>query len=247
MFDVNDILKDVTGLTDEQKTLLQSTLTNPAVNKRLEEGQMRQSDYSRQIAEAQDKIKKATDYYNELAQWKQTEAQRLEAERQALGLGTGRDAGAGGGDPEYLSKEDFQKRLMEVETGAIGYLEALNQTSMQHYKEFGEILDVTAVRTKASQDQTNFAIAYERYIQPKRAEKAQAELAERIKREREEAAREALANASIPTGNATQGQGLNGGTPHVLDMIADKTRSYGWKVAAEAHTRDAMNGTIPKD
>ncbi len=245
MFDVNDILKDVTGLTDDQKALLQSTLSNPTLNKRLEEGQMRQSDYSRQVAEAVEKSRKATEYYNELTQWKQTEAQRLEQERHALGLSEGA-AGAGGGDPEYLSKTDFQKRLSEVETGAIGYLEALNQTSMQHYKEFGEILDVTAVRTKAAQDQTNFSIAYERYIQPKRLEKQAVELEARIKREREEAKAEALANISIPTGTGS-GQGLSGGQTHVLDMIADKTKSYGWKSAADAHTRDAMNGTIPKD
>ena len=244
-FDPTEFLKDVPGLTDDQKALLQSTLTNPVLNKRLEEGHMRRSDYSRQVAEAQEKIRKANSYYEELTQWKQTEAQRLEQERQALGLEPNA-AHAGGGDPEYLSKTDFQKRLSEVETGAIGYLETLNQTSMKHYKEFGEILDVQAVRQKAGQEGTNFAIAYDRFVQPKREEKAQAELVERIKRERAEAAQEALANATIPTGNQSGGL-LNGGQPHVLDMIADKTKSYGWKAAADAHTRDAMAGTIPKD
>jgi len=235
MFDVNEILKDVPGLTDEQKATLQSTLSNPVLKQRLEDGHLRQSDYSRLSAEAQAEIKRSKDYYNELVAWKAGQAD------------PNADANAGGGDPEYLSKETFRQELSKVENGAIGFISTLSKTSMKHFKEFGTILDTEAVIAKARQDGTNFEIAYDRFVQPDREVKAKAELEERIARERKEAAAEALANVSIPTGNPNAGGSLTGGQPHVLDMIADKTKSYGWKAAADAHTRDAMAGTIKHD
>lgn len=242
MFDVNEILKDVTGLTDAQKELLQSTLTNPTIAKRLEEGQLRQSDYSRLAQEAQEVKKRATDYYQQLVEWEATKRKEL------VTADPNAEPNAGGGDPEYLSRDAFRQEMSKVENGAIGFIAALSKTSMKHFKEFGTILDTDAVIAKARTDGTNFEIAYDRFVQPDREAKAKVDLDERIKREREEAAKEALANISIPTGNPNiNGQGLSGGQPHVLDMIADKNRSYGWKAAADAHTRDIMSGTVKRD
>jgi hypothetical protein len=254
MFDskqfLNDLIKDV-NLTDDQKAALQSTLTDPTISKRLEEGQLRQADYSRLSAEAKtkaaladSKTQEALTYYQQLAQWRQEEAARLEAERATNGRGSE------GGDPDYLPasfKTQYEKDLQNLQSGAIGLFGSMQKASLDYFKEFGKVLDTDAIIQKATADGTNFNIAYERYILPERQAKSEVELEARIKREREEAAKEALANVSMPTNNATFA--IPGGNPHVFDQVAGKAegQSFGWRAAVAAHTRDAMAGAVKSE
>lgn len=232
----NDLLRDV-NLTDDQKAALQSALGNDAVAKRLEEGQLRQSDYSRLSAEAQQKIRQANDYYNELVTWKQTESARNPASVSDPTPAT---------DESYLSKTEFTAEINKIQSGAIGFLTVLNDKSMEYFQEFGKRLDTAAVLKKAQDEGTNFVIAYERFVQPGREEKFKAEIEARVKKEREEAVKEAMANMAMPTATNNTGLVGNFGTEqHVLDRLAAKpAEGFGWKAAAAAHTRDIMAGTV---
>lgn len=235
----NELLKDA-NLPEDQKAILQSALSNTIVAKRLEEGTLRQSDYSRLTAEAQTVKTQAKAYYDELVAWKAQEAQRLEAERVAL---ANPNPNPSDSTIDYLSKADFNVELQKLQEGAIGYLSTINNTSINHFKEFGETLDTNAVLKKAKEDGTNYVIAYERLVQPRREEKTKAEFEARITRERKEAVAEALANASLPT---AQTNTMNGGIPHVLDAIKNQPAGakFGWEAAVQAHTRDMANGNV---
>lgn len=233
---MNDLLKD-TNITDDQKTALQSALSNSVVAKRLEEGQLRQSDYSRQVADTRAEITRAKAYYEELTAWKAQEAARLEQERAEL------KPVVDPATPDFISRKDMDAKLAAVQGDAIGFLSTLNKVSINHYKEFNETLNTDEVITKAREEGTNFNIAYDRLMQPRRDEKQKVDFETRIAKERKEAVAEALANASLPTAQNTT---MNGGMPHVLDAIANKPAGtkFGWQAAVEAHTRDIANGTV---
>lgn len=240
-----ELIKD-SKLTDAQKEALQSALLDQTVVKRLEEGQLRQSDYSRQVSEAQAKINEALQFRAQLVEWQKQEQDRLAAERAAFRTNAGIDP-----DPEPtqptnggLTKDELLGELRKMEQGAIGLFSVMNNKSVRHLQEFGEVLDTSEVVKKAQEAGVNFEIAYDLYTKPKREAKAAKELEERIKREREEAAREALANASLPTGNPFQNVG---GNPHPLDLRAKEGAQFGWKAAVEAHTKDIMAGTVKHD
>lgn len=239
-FDVNEFLKDIT-LTDTQREALQSALSSPQVGKRLEEGYLRQQDYSRLASEAQSKIAEATRCYNDNLTWRQQEEARLQEERASLST---RVSGSEGGDPEYLPVAEFNKRNMEQQHGQIQVMSLMTRTAMEYLQEFGKVLDVDAVVNKATKEGTSFQIAYERLIQPERDAKKAKELEERIKVERAEAVKEYLANASIPGGNNTPFQG---GPTHVLDAKPAEGQQFGWRAAAAAHTRDIGAGTVKSD
>jgi hypothetical protein len=237
----NELIRD-SKLTDEQKTALQSALNDQAVARRLEEGQLRQSDYSRQVAEAQARVQEALALRQQLVEWQKQEQARLDAAHANIST---TDEGTNPTTFTGITKDEWLSEKQKMEQGAIGLLSVMNRKSFNYFKEFGEELDTDAVLKTASQNGVNFEIAYDLYTKPRRDEKAAKELEERIKRERTEAAAEALANAQIPTGSPYQQ--LRGGDPHPLDLAAQTGQKFGWRAAVEAHTKDIMAGTVKSE
>jgi hypothetical protein len=238
-----EVLNGIT-LTDAQKEALGTILANPTVTRRLEESHLRQSDYSRQVAEAQAMKQKAATWYGELDTWRAQEASRLEAERAAFST---THAGPTAADMAgtYLTQDKFNEELLKVQSGAIGFLSTMNDKSIEYLQEFGKRLDTNAVLAKAQAEGTNFAIAYDRLVQPLRDEKIKADYAAQIIKERAEAVREYQANQTLPTAQNPM-SGLTGGDMHVLDRVAAKPagESFGWRAAADAHVRDIQSGTV---
>lgn len=243
-----DLLKEA-KVDDATRRSLLSTFADPAVSKKLaeyESGYMRQSDYSRKQAEAQEALKKAESWYNELNVWhtnKQADFQAREQSIKAGGNGTSLDNL--NDETAQLSKKDIEEMLAKQfqarEQDELALVAALNSISFDHYKQFGEPLDTAALIKKATADRTNVQIAYERHIQPKLAEKANKDLEERIVRERAEAAREALANANIPSVGSLAS--LSGSFIHPTDGLkSDRAPEFGWRQAAKAHTDAILSG-----
>ncbi len=240
-FDKDKFLSDIldgVNLSDADKAALQNTLSNPTVAKRLEDGQLRQSDYSRQSAEAQAKINEAMAYRQTLVDWQSTELQRIEAMKKGITPTTTTTEPS----KAYLTQEDYDKRDQKLQQDFLNYTSTLTNKSISHFQEFGKPLDPKAVIAKATEKGCDFETAYDIVVKSDRDAKAALDLEARIKREREEAVKEAIANATIPTGNTAQP--MQGGNPHVLDQISAKDAKFGWKAAVEAHSRDIMAGTV---
>lgn len=236
-----DLIKDA-KLTDEQKVALQSALTDSTISKRLEEGTMRQSDYSRQVAEAQAKAQEALSFRSTLVDWQEQELARLEAERAALGVKPTQPAVLQG---DYLSKKEFDERLKATEGGAIGLMGQMATKAIAYLQDYGKPLDVDAVIRKAQETGRTFSDAFDIIVQPEKEAKQKVEFETRIKREREEAAKEAIANLQIPTGTTQYFNPANQQL-HPIDAAASKG-TFGWKTAAEAHGRDIMANTVKYD
>lgn len=245
-----ELLKEAKVDESAKKALL-STFGDPNVAKRLAElndGYMRQSDYSRKQAEAQEALKKAEDWYQNLTVWYQTKQAELQNPK-AGGTGNPQDDldTASTPNPGYLAKSEVEQllavKMAERDRDSLAVLSTVNNLGFDYYKQFGEPLDTAALIKKAQDDRTSLAIAYERMIQPKIAERSTKELEERIKRERAEAAQEALANANIPSMGTLNA--LSGDFVHPLDGLKPTdggVPKFGWKAAAKAHTDAVLSG-----
>lgn len=247
---INDLLKDV-QLSDDQKTVIQSTLTNPSVVKRLEEGQMRQADYSRLANEARTAYSKANEWYNTLSSWQEQEAERIAAERAAFTTTQPTQPTQPVNNqqvqqPKYLTPDELNRSLANQGQDMLTLLGITTAKAFEYMQNYGKTLDVGAVTDLAKKENLTWERAFDIYAQPEKEAKTAKELDERIKRERAEAAAEALANVSMPTAPGTSLFAASGPT-HVLDRRADTTAQFGWKAAAAAHVKDIASGSIKYD
>ena len=231
-----DILKGVT-VDDTQKQALQALLNNPEVAKKFEDATLRQSDYSTKMNEYQGRIKKAQDYWDSLVETDK----RLREEKATL---SARLAAEGGDltNPDKahtgVSREELQKLAQE----AVTYNNAVTKLAMQHFKEFGEILNLDdVVKTSAENGGINIHLAYDKFVQPKREELNQAKVKELVEKAREEGKAEALKNIQIPTAGAPLNQNSQ------LDALLKKPEEragYGSMAAINAWKENRAKGGI---
>lgn len=121
-----------------------------AAVKVLGEGALRQEDYSRNLNTTKDAEKKANDLFTANQTWWQS-AQAEIAELEALkakvatleGKSLDKPIDKPVVDPTMVSRTDLEKILADTERGAVGFIAESNLLSLQHYKEFGEILNIT--------------------------------------------------------------------------------------------------------
>lgn len=116
----------------------------------LEEGGLRQADYSKQSAEAQAAKQKFDDLYAKNSDWytqRQKDLQELDTLRAQVASGGG--GGTGTEQPPAKLPEDVITKKMLAETldtterGAVAFIAEANALTMRHFKEFGEILNVS--------------------------------------------------------------------------------------------------------
>lgn len=232
---VTEILKDI-QVDDTAKQVLIGVASNPTISKRLEEGYLRQSEFSRLSSEYQTKLKNAQTYWDELAKWKQDEEARLEQERQSLkSKPTGTDD----------TQEDFNKKLQQLANESLTYMNTLSTVQMKHFKEFGEILDPQDVIKVATNDKVPFDIAYERHVTPKRLEIQKKEFEKQLEDARKQGAEEALKNYKIPVAETTF---AGSGMPHALDRFDSKEPpEFGAMAAIRAYASDKQAGKVKTD
>ena len=172
------------------KSQLEQIISNPELQTKfadLQEGNLRQSDYSK-------KIKAAQDYWEGLVQWDKEAKQKLEQERAALKASNPENGN--GTAVQGVSKEDLDKMAKEY----LAYNAASTKISMQHLKDFGEVLDMNdLLKVSADNGGININLAYEKYVQPKREALQKKAFDEAVAKAREEGKVEALKNVQIPT------------------------------------------------
>lgn len=229
-----DILKDI-KLDETQRQSLNAILSDPTVARRLEESTLRQSDYSKQINELQDKRKNTEIYWNRLVE----ADQRIQTREKELA----------GIDPDLTSslnansKGVSEEKLQELAKQAVAYNNAVTRLSMQHYKEFGDILNLDdVVKTSAENGNININLAYDKYVQPKRDETNQKKIKELVEQARAEGKKEAEANFKPPTLEAPMGI-----ENPSLDALSQKTADraeFGSLAAVKAWREARTKGTI---
>lgn len=197
-FDLNGFLADITNgsnIDEGSKQQLAAYLSNPTIAKRLEESAMRQSDYSSKMSDYQKKINAAQDYWNGLVEWDKKAKAELDAEKARVRAESGLDPLTPTVDGT-VKKADIEK----LASDALAYNNAITKISMQHLKEYGDVLDPNDL-IKISQENggINIHLAYEKYVQPKRDEKNRLAMETAIAQAREEGKAEALKNFAMPT------------------------------------------------
>lgn len=203
-------LAQASGLAPEVQEGFLKALEHEGFAGKLGEAVMRQSDYSR----SQDALKKEREAFDsDKSQWKDWYTKSLQQfEAQDAALKSYRETY---GDPpvngkplidspvsDFISKKDFDAWKQSYEANTISVIETANQVSFDHYKRFGEPLDMPAFKKFALESNLPLAVAYERFIAPKLTEREKMEREAAIKAAKEEGRKEALAEHKIPVDTA---------------------------------------------
>src|SRR5215831_1044181 len=159
---VEELLK-AAGTSDEATRQAVTTLFgNEAVAKYVEGGQMRQSDYSRNMDKLAAESKRNTDYYNQLVTWKAEQDAAYAglqpdpyAQRQTVAQG------------DYISKKDFEKWQGELnaanqqrEANFITITKKVGRLSSRHANEFHEELDTDKLEQVVKEHNVDLDRAY---------------------------------------------------------------------------------------
>lgn len=218
----------------------------------LEEGGLRQSDYSKLAQEAREAKERFDALYGSNTEWfeekkaalAETDALRLkvtELEKRPL-EGKPADLPA-----DLIRKADLEKILGETERGAVGFIAESNMLSMQHFQQFGELLNINDLLADKRVQQIGLRGVYaDKYKEPIAAKAAAAKAAEETKLREEGAAAERakFANRQTPypvMGNepsaldALEAARASGQAPVVKtveDMAAEYARLTGVRASA---------------
>lgn len=127
----------------------------------------------------------------------------MQAELEALKNGNGYQSDVD--QNKFITRDDFVKSMGELANTFGGRVKETLRIATRHASAYGEELNVdefesvVAQMTKENGGQPpSLTSAYEKYIQPRADKKRNEEFEARIKREREEAVKEALSRHSLP-------------------------------------------------
>lgn len=100
------------------------------------------------------------------------------------------------------------ENFSQVTSGYLGLTLAAPQVAVQHYKEWGEDLDLNAVFDHTIKNGiTDFKKGYESWVEPRRKEKNEQEMKAKIEQARKEGAEEALKSRGMNPGSMPDDQG----------------------------------------
>jgi hypothetical protein len=147
----------------------------------LEEGGLRQADYSKVVAEARAAKTEADDLLARNQAW------FTEREAALKEVDTLRARVAAGGDPKpvvgdqgfklpegLITKDELTKILDATERGAVGFISEANVLSLKHYKDFGEVLNITELMMDPSVQKIGLKGVYEQKFKEQITAKAKA-------------------------------------------------------------------------
>lgn len=239
-FDPKQFTDSITaGLTIDpaKRAQLEAILADPALQPKfaeLQEGNLRQSDYSK-------KIKAAQDYWDGLVQWDKDAKASLAKEQAALRAQLD-PAAATVVQPNGVSKDDLQKLAQEY----LAYNSAITKIGLQHLKEFGEVLDPNdLLKVSAENGGININLSYDKFVQPKRDELQKKHMDDAIAKAREEGKAEALSNIQIPT-NETPFSTANTQLDNLMKRPEGQAApEYGTLAAIKAWKESRAKGGVP--
>ncbi len=183
----------------------------------LEEGGLRQADYSRLAAEAKAAQDRFDALYASNLDWLETRKAGLEELDTLRGEVTELRKRPATADlpKDVLTAKDLDTRIGTLEREALGAITEFNTLSLQHYQQFGEVLDLNKLMADKRVQQIGLRGVYQDlYKEPikAKADAAQAARDEAIREEGRKAERERIAGAQHP-------YPVSGNEPSALDAI----------------------------
>jgi hypothetical protein len=117
----------------------------------LEDGGLRQADYSKLSAEAQSAKKQFDDLYAKNMEWFETrkaDLGELDTLRAKVAAGdtthtTTTTTAAATVPADVITKKQFEEHLATMERGAVGFIAESNVLALKHYQQFGEVLNIS--------------------------------------------------------------------------------------------------------
>lgn len=206
------------GMDEATKAAFLKVISNNELLKPLQDGFLRQEDYSRKMDEVST-TRKAVE--TQIAQWRDwynvaverdaaREAELIELRKKAGGSGgDGGSGGAGGGaggagGPGYLSKADFEKLMAQERGQLIGLTKDAMRIAARHAVEFPKVpFDVNAIEKIALEKGLTVEKAYDEYIRPQVEERNKADVEARIAAARAEGLKEGLSKHGLPDDAST--------------------------------------------
>ena len=198
------------GVPDDKVQLLAEAFSVDGFVKALDDGFLRHDDYSRQSDEIRKNREELKTWYENVLRTteenKRTVDQvntQLSAYRETYGELTGDNhrltatvASSVTGD--WISKKDFEEHMGRLGEQAVELVSVMTDAGIDYYSRFNEKLPVADLKKFAIDRKLPLSAAYEAFIRPKLDERASKDVDERVKRAREEGAREALARHQLP-------------------------------------------------
>lgn len=185
----------------------------------LEEGGLRQADYSRLAAEARAAQERFDALYQQNTEWfeaRRADLAELDTLRAKVADTTKVEKPLVADLPkDVITKKELETILDQTERGAVGFIAEANSLSMQHFKEFGEILNITDLLADKRVQQIGLKGVYQDKFKDQitaKAAAAQAAHDATIREEGAKAERERLASTQHP-------YPVVGNEPSALDAI----------------------------
>jgi hypothetical protein len=198
----------------------------------LEERGLMRSDYSK-LADQATKAQQAADKLlaDNQAWWDAHKESMTELDALRARVTSGGDPAPQPQPPKLpdglITKKELTEILNQTERGAVGFIAEANVLSIQHYKDFGEILNVTELATDPRAQQIGIQGVYREKFKEQLAAKAKTAAdaqAEAFRLEGEKRAMERLSQQRGP------GYPVVGNEPSSLDAIEAAVRSGDGKV-----------------
>src|SRR5882724_2823371 len=206
------ILKQA-GVADAKRQALVAVLDDDEISKALNSDviapRLRQEDYSRNQDALKAEKDKAAKEWQEYYQKELTRvandkkvldqyAARVQAYEQQYGSIDDGKVITQQVQSDFLKKEDVDKMLQQQGNQMLTILEWVGQKPIQHYKTFGEPLDVSAVKKIAMEKGVSLDQAYAEYSSPMAEARQKAEVEKRVADAKAEGAREFASTHKLP-------------------------------------------------
>lgn len=197
-----DLAKEA-GWSEDQVTL---ALSKPAF-KELENGFIRQDEYSRSLDKARDLQAKVQEYND---WWSKTgpAVEGLRAKEVALARYQERFGDLENANPQHVqavtgvSLDDVQKMLAQRDQNFSGLLKDGLRIASRHAAAFGEELDVDALEKIALEKRVPLTQAYEELVAPRVRERETAKTQAEIKRQVDEQVKDELSRRALSPGTS---------------------------------------------
>jgi len=175
----------------------------------LEEGGLRQADYSKLSAEAQKAKQQFDALYAQNMDWFETrkaDLAELDTLRQKVAAGDRTPTPTPTPTPttvpaDAITKKQLEDHLASMERGAVGFIAESNVLALKHYKDFGEVLNITELLADPRVQQIGLQGVYQAKFAEQiktKADAAQAARDEALRKEGADKARAELAASRHP-------------------------------------------------
>lgn len=201
------------GVSDAKRQALVAVLDDEEISKALNSEviapKLRHEDYSRSMdalkSEKDKAAKEWQEYYQKelqrVANDKKTlddYQSRIQAYEQQYGTLENGDPTKHSVQSDFLKKEDVDKMLQQQQNSMLTVVKWVGQKPLEHYKQFGEPLDLSAVEKLAIDKGLSLDQAYSEYSRPLIEAKQSADTEAKIKAAKEEGAREFASTHKMP-------------------------------------------------